>query len=477
MGDRARDDDDYSDDAPLLLREAPKMTRTDTLAFFLAGLFNNSSYVIMIAGAKSISPSMVGLVFVCLIVPSFIMKSTGPFWFHLFEYRTRVFIATMLMVTSFVLVAVGGIKHFQWLQFLGITCGSFQSGMGESSFLAFTAFFDSRVALTAWSSGTGVAGLFGFGWVVFFTYGLELSFPTTLFCALVIPVGYWLNFVLLFTPPVIDREGDSSGAYRPVGEDSERNLSSESGSEPIVYHPYSYDPPALPISRNNSETSFNPTRKSNTLMAPRGLNLGLNGDKTETPPPAGSDVDLSAAANNMSSKERFAATLSLWPFMVPLFVVYFAEYAMQAGVWAAIGFPVEREGARNQFYTLAGFSYQAGVFVSRSSGTLWKADMKALWLMPTCQLFLLVFFTLDAFYEWWYNWSMLCLCFVVGLFGGGVYVGGFSLMAESVKPELKEYSLVASGVAIDIGIACANVSAIFLQKALYDYHNISDNDD
>ena len=47
----------------------PQMSRTDLLAFFLAGLFNNSSYVIMIAGAKNISPSMVGLVYVCLIVP------------------------------------------------------------------------------------------------------------------------------------------------------------------------------------------------------------------------------------------------------------------------------------------------------------------------------------------------------------------------------------------------------------------------
>ena len=56
-------------------------------------------------------------------------------------------------------------------------------------------------------------------------------------------------------------------------------------------------------------------------------------------------------------------------------------------------------------------------------------------------------------------------------------MGGFSLLAESVKPELKEFSLTASGVAVDIGVAFANVSAIFLQKSLYDYYNISDSDD
>lgn len=49
------------------------MSRTDTAGFFLSGLLNNSSYVIMIAGAKNIAPSMVGLVYVCNVVPSFLV--------------------------------------------------------------------------------------------------------------------------------------------------------------------------------------------------------------------------------------------------------------------------------------------------------------------------------------------------------------------------------------------------------------------
>lgn len=40
------------------------MNDFDKLGFFLAGLFNNASFVIMIAGAKNIAPSMVGLVYV-----------------------------------------------------------------------------------------------------------------------------------------------------------------------------------------------------------------------------------------------------------------------------------------------------------------------------------------------------------------------------------------------------------------------------
>jgi hypothetical protein len=35
--------------------------------------------------------------------------------------------------------------------------------------------------------------------------------------------------------------------------------------------------------------------------------------------------------------ERLRATGRLWPYMLPLFVVYFAEYAMQSGTWTAVG--------------------------------------------------------------------------------------------------------------------------------------------
>jgi hypothetical protein len=91
------------------------------------------------------------------------------------------------------------------------------------------------------------------------------------------------------------------------------------------------------------------------------------------------EVDLSAAAARMTKKERFDNTLALWPWMIPLFVVYFAEYAMQSGVWASIGFPVENDNSRDKFYLYSNWCYQAGVFVSRSSGVVWKPDIKVLW--------------------------------------------------------------------------------------------------
>jgi hypothetical protein len=38
-----------------------------------------------------------------------------------------------------------------------------------------------------------------------------------------------------------------------------------------------------------------------------------------------------ATTHRMHWRERYQRTLALWPYMVPLALVYFAEYAMQVG--------------------------------------------------------------------------------------------------------------------------------------------------
>jgi hypothetical protein len=78
----------------------------------------------------------------------------------------------------------------------------------------------------------------------------------------------------------------------------------------------------------------------------------------------------------------------------------------QAGAWSAIGFPVQSDAARAEFYSYANWTYQAGVFVSRSSGMLFQASRMQLWAMPVCQAGLLAFFVLDSVYEWWYASTM-----------------------------------------------------------------------
>ena len=78
-----------------------------------------------------------------------------PCRFHLVSYDFRMTIVAIMMSGSYLTVAYG--SHVSW-QLLGVTFAAFQGGLGEASCLALCSFYDSRRALTLWSSGTGFAG-------------------------------------------------------------------------------------------------------------------------------------------------------------------------------------------------------------------------------------------------------------------------------------------------------------------------------
>ena len=150
------------------------------------------------------------------------------------------------------------------------------------------------------------------------------------------------------------------------------------------------------------------------------------------------------------------------------------QYAMQAGTWSAIGFPVTSSKSRDTFYKNANFCYQVGVLVSRSSGTVWKPGLPTLWLMPFLQVGVLVCFTLDAHFQWWYDESLLVACGFVGLVGGAVYVNGFRLVSEGTPPELRELAAAGAAVSSDIGTNFGEGVGHFIQKILYAKYGIKD---
>lgn len=64
-------------------------------------------------------------------------------------------------------------------------------------------------------------------------------------------------------------------------------------------------------------------------------------------------------------------------------------YPASTGVWTAIGTDAV---LRHKFYEAANWCYQAGVFISRSSGMVYQASRRVLWIMPAAQIGLLMFF-------------------------------------------------------------------------------------
>jgi battenin len=170
---------------------------------------------------------------------------------------------------------------------------------------------------------------------------------------------------------------------------------------------------------------------------------------------------------DMDTYQRLHLTLSLYPYIIPLFLVYAAEYTMQAGTWTAIGFPITNAIARNEFYFAANWAYYAGVFISRSSGTLFTAPMWLLWLMPILQCANVGFFWIVAANQVFYNWWLLIGCFYTGLLGGAVYVHGFTRICKDLPKEHVEFALSATSVGECFGIFTADVCGLFLQSCLY----------
>ncbi len=422
---------------------SPYLTK-QFISFWLAGVLNNCTYVVMNAGAKQIAPGAVGYVYVCNVLPSFLTQISGPYWYHYISYANRMKIVASCMIVSFLAVAIGQIYNNLYLQFLGIVFTSFQSGFGEASFLSFSAFYpNSRLVLTGWSSGTGMAGIVGYAWVSILIYQFQLKFYWVLFLGLIFPFLYALNTLYVLPWPEISREKKQLN----VGH------SSSNDSHDIRNHKVSDGYTIL----SNNDTTYDAMEQQQCDE----IQINQN-------------VDKSNAAVSMSTAERLKVALSLWKYMFPLFLVYFAEYVTQSGTWAAIGFPITDKTARNKFYEYANFTYQIGVFFSRSSGLLCKANIKVMWLLPFIQIGLMLFFVSDAYSQYWYDWTLLVPAFCVGLIGGAVYIGVFALIAEEVKPELKEYSMGVAIIANTIGILASNVCGVYVQKGLYSYHNLHD---
>ena len=415
--------------------------------------------------ATNISSGGVALVFIANQVPGLLVKLSVPVWFHIVSYRTRMLTASVSMAIALMIVGIGGMFRDDRqdndiqdndssgqslglaLELLGISFISFQGALGEATLLALAGRFDSlilpklddsyravdgtyqessdedaqssggdelamqRRCITAFSSGTGLAGIAGYAYKSLFADLIGLGLSGTVWSAMALPLAYWLGFRCL-------NRVDEKWAV-PTESTSELAEVVDDFCTTACEASYLVDD-------EDAESS------NDTLVPLETTHQGLTG-------------------HDLTGFGRIKLLLSLWPYTVPLFTVYAAEYVLQAGVWPSIGFPVTSAKARADFYHYANWTYQGGVFVSRSSGNLWEASMRALWIMPILQMANLYFFLMVSIHHFWYDYGLLALCFFAGLLGGSVYVQGFSRINADMLPDLKESAVASAGVADSLG--------------------------
>jgi battenin len=176
---------------------------------------------------------------------------------------------------------------------------------------------------------------------------------------------------------------------------------------------------------------------------------------------------VAAAVGVIEDQETLGQRMrGLLPYSLPLFLVYFAEYACQSGIWITIGFPPESEAARKAFYGWSNTMYQVGVFLSRTSGALYELSLGQLPWLAAFQSGLLFFFIAVSFFRILYGWWLLAPAFATGVFGGLCYVNAFKLLSRDSHPSVRERNLALTSTADSFGVACADLVGITLQRWL-----------
>jgi hypothetical protein len=302
----------------MVQRTLPSWAR-NTLACFLLGTLNNLTLVINNAGANSILPGEIGVIYIINVLPELIVKATSPFWWHLFSYRAKALAVGVLFGVNMVLVHAG-LQLPIWARLLGVGLNDVGSGLGEASVLALSQFYPNpRTLLTAWSSGTGMAGIVGY--LVSMFVLPDLTVPGRLVLGGCILLLYWVTFFCILEKPWVDALRSGGGK---VQASSVAAVSGTVNTTPLL----------LDQSAESAESGFR-VAAIGGAGGGGGATASAQGDRAL---PSGT-LSTADAAAHMSARQKLRLQASLLKFVLPLVLVYWAEYAAQAGAWTAFALP------------------------------------------------------------------------------------------------------------------------------------------
>lgn len=393
-----------------------------------SGLINNVLYVVVLSAALDlVGPNIPkGVVLLFDVVPSFFTKLVAPYFVHLIPYWVRIYILVAVSAGGMLLIATTPDKNIP-LKMVGVMLASFSSGLGELSFLGLTHFYG-HFSLAFWGSGTGAAGLIGAGAYVIATSAIGLSVKTTLLASACLPLIMVLSFFVVLPRQALSHAESTRGTYESL-----------SNSEMVD-----------PVTAAEDEEDFFPastrmTNSSSTLV---------------TNPSAFSCFK----ANLLRAKGLFI------PYMLPLLLVYVAEYTVNQGVAPTLLFPLKRGPFKEyrEFYPTYNAIYQVGVFISRSSTPFIR--IHNLYAPSLLQVLNLIILSLHAMFDFLPNvWFVFAIIFWEGLLGGLVYVNTFAEIADNIPVDEREFSLSATTVSDSGGICIAGFLGMVFERALCTY--------
>ncbi|KAH6695690.1 batten's disease protein Cln3 [Plectosphaerella plurivora] len=399
------------------------------VAFWLLGLINNVLYVIILSAAQDLVGSSVpkGVVLLADVLPSFLTKLVAPYFIHRVPYSVRVLVFIALSCCGMSILALTPPSKSVPVKMVGVVLASLSSGGGELSFLGLTHYYG-PMSLAGWGSGTGAAGLVGAGLYVAMTDWWGFSVRSSLLFSACLPVIMFVSFFGLLPKGPL-RQGSRLKEYTSV---PERDLDDDDIDD---------------MPQGVASSALLAPGPSSTAAA-----FSAHQPAAETP--------------SFRTNLRRAARLFV-PYMLPLLLVYIAEYTINQGVAPTLLFPLSSTPFKEfrEFYPMYGFLYQVGVFISRSSIPFIR--IHHLYVPSFLQIANLALLTAHAIYNFIPSvYIISIIIFWEGLLGGAVYVNTFAEILDNVPSEDREFSLGATSVSDSGGICIAGLLSIAMEVRL-----------
>ncbi|KAL1617738.1 battenin CLN3 protein [Neofusicoccum ribis] len=363
-------------------------------AFWLFGLINNVLYVIILSAAVDLVGPAVpkGVVLLADVIPSFITKLIAPYFIHKVPYSVRVFVFVGLSTAGMLLIA--------------LTPATRDGGAIGIRMLG--------IIFASLSSGGG-----------------ELSFLGL--------THYYGHFSLAAW-------GSGTGGAGLVGAGAYVLATTTIG---------------LSVRTSLLAFSFLPVIMLATffLILPRGpLQTSARQAEYERLE-ADDDADEDGLRDPLEESDGLLSASMMHlvvPYMLPLLLVYIAEYTINQGVAPTLLFPISSSpfSEYRAFYPTYNAIYQVGVFISRSSTPFFR--IHNLYLPSFLQVANLALLTAHAVWDFIPSvWFIFFIVFWEGLLGGLVYVSTFAEIIDNVPKGEREFSLSATSVSDSAGICAA----------------------
>jgi len=169
----------------------------------------------------------------------------------------------------------------------------------------------------------------------------------------------------------------------------------------------------------------------------------------------------------MSFTERCTRIALLWRFVVPMVLVYFAEYSINQGLYEFMYYdlPWISQAEQYRWYQCI---YAVGVIISRSSSSVIR--IRNVWILALLQYVMLIIFVFQVLFPYISSiFVTFALILFEGLLGGGVYINSFLNVSENIEDEYIEFSLGVTSASEEIGITLASLVTMPLHSLLCDY--------